>query len=496
MKKTLIIATVCFILGLSLAGFIFVYHPEKDKAEAPPDDPSSEVFSPYLYAKSPAQVRTDLNFVTIAEQVGPAVLNIEAEKVERVKYRSLLDDSPFEDFWRWFGPPQQREREQRSASFGTGFVISSDGYIVTNNHIVENAIKVTVTSVEGKEYKAEIKGTDPDTDLALLKIDAKDLPFVELGDSSVLKPGEWVMAIGNPFKLQHTVTAGIVSAKGRVLGVNLRYQDFIQTDAAINPGNSGGPLVDMKGKVVGINSVIQTTSGAGGNIGIGFAIPSNLAKKVIKQLREKGRVVRGYLGVISGAINEDEMKLLNLESRMGALVESIESGTPADESDLKRYDVITKIDSQPIKDDNDLKFKVAEIPPGTTVELTVIRDGKEKIIKVKIAELQTESARETKPTSEKDLGIRVDTLTPNIARYYNLRTQKGVLVTEVIRLSQAEKQGIQRGDIIIEANRKPVESLDDLNKIIKKLDTGDPLMLLLVRESQGIEYIATLRIPE
>jgi len=252
----------------------------------------------------------------------------------------------------------------------------------------------------------------------------------------------------------------------------------------------------MKGKVVGINSVIQTTSGAGGNIGIGFAIPSNLAKKVIKQLREKGRVVRGYLGVISGAINEDEMKLLNLESRMGALVESIESGTPADESDLKRYDVITKIDSQPIKDDNDLKFKVAEIPPGTTVELTVIRDGKEKIIKVKIAELQTESARETKPTSEKDLGIRVDTLTPNIARYYNLRTQKGVLVTEVIRLSQAEKQGIQRGDIIIEANRKPVESLDDLNKIIKKLDTGDPLMLLLVRESQGIEYIATLRIPE
>jgi len=284
MKKSLLIALISFLLGIFVAGLIFVYFPEKNSPEFLSDVPPSPSFTSSLFASSSLQLGSRPDFVRIAEKVGPAVLKIEAERVEKRKV--FGDEWPFEDFWdRFFSTPREREQEYRSIAYGTGFFISSEGYILTNNHIVENAIKVNVFSVDGSEFKAKIVGTDSKTDLALLKVEGKNLPYTQLGDSAQLKVGEWVLAIGNPLGMEHTVTAGIVSAKGRQLAGSLNvpeYQDFIQTDAAINRGNSGGPLVNINGEVVGITSNILTPTG--GNIGIGFAISSNLVAKIVKQL--------------------------------------------------------------------------------------------------------------------------------------------------------------------------------------------------------------------
>ena len=386
MKKTLFIALFSFFLGLFLAGIIFVYIPEKNTPVSFLDEPTSTSPSSSLFAASTPQEKPEYDFATIAERVAPAVVYIEAEKVETVQFRSMMDDPFFEDFWRFFGEPRRREQERRSISRGSGFFITNDGYLVTNNHVVENAEKVTVRTLDSEEYQADVVGTDPDSDLALLKVDKKNLPFIALGDSTRCRPGEWVLAIGNPLSFEHTVTAGIISAKGRQLFGGPTYQNFIQTDAAINPGNSGGPLVNMQGEVIGINSMISTTTG--GSIGIGFAIPTELAKKVVQQLREKGRVIRGYLGV-SGVYPVDDQirKSLDIDVKNGAMIQEVTPGYPAEKAGLKPYDVIVEIDGEPVKDHNDLLIKIADIPPGTTVEIKVVRKGgEEKILKAKITE--------------------------------------------------------------------------------------------------------------
>ena len=280
MKKTLLIAGISFIAGLFLAGLIFVYFPEKNVQTSNWEEPSA--LSSNLYAAPSLQSQAGLDFATIAERVGPAVVGIVADKIEIRQSRGGFGDGPSDDFWdRFFGNPRDRQQEYRSKAGGTGFFISEDGYILTNNHIVENSIKIIVTSLQGDEYTAELIGTDSKTDIALLKVNnGSSFPYASLGNSEQLKVGEWVLAIGNPLGFAHTVTAGIVSAKGRQLvaaAPDLPYQDFIQTDAAINRGNSGGPLVNMNGEVIGITSMIYTPTG--GNIGIGFAIPSDLTKK-------------------------------------------------------------------------------------------------------------------------------------------------------------------------------------------------------------------------
>jgi len=496
MKKTALIALICFFLGIFLASFVFVYLPEKNTPdsfleETPGSSPT------FLHASPSLQMKPDLDFVSIADKVGPAVVRIAAEKVEKRRVSSFWDDWP-EDFWdRFFGIPREREREFRSEARGTGFLISADGYIVTNNHVVQNAEKVTVTTHNEKEYKAKIVGTDPNTDLALLKVNDNNFLFAELGDSETLRVGEWVLAIGNPWGFEHTVTAGIVSSKGRQLGIpDVPYQDYIQTDAAINRGNSGGPLVNMRGEVVGITSNIISPSG--GNIGIGFAIPSNLARKIVKQLKEKGRVIRGFLGVTSGPVTEEDKDHLGLKTRDGALVGSVERDTPAAKAGLKPADVIIEVNGKLVKDHHDLMFKIAEIEPGTKVEIKIIRDGKEKILTATLAERPSSEEQETPSDSGKDLGINIMTMTSRLARRFGFQTEEGVLITDVRRLSEADKKGLRAGDIIIEANGNKVTAEREFRNIVNKLDSGDTLMLRIRRERdrQAEEFIRTLRIPE
>ncbi|MFQ6083055.1 MAG: DegQ family serine endoprotease [Candidatus Aminicenantia bacterium] len=490
MRKTVIISVLSFLLGAALYGLFFVYLPksnlnEKDHFKT---DPTSVVASSQSVSTDPT-----LNFVEVAKKVGPVVVKIDSIIVEKRKVSDWGEEWPFGDFWdRFFGFPREREREYESRGVGSGFIISQDGYILTNNHLVQNARQVKIYTVDEKEFNAKIVGTDPKTDLALLKIKGKHLPYTKLGDSNSVQIGEWVLAIGNPFGLSHTVTAGIVSAKGRqLIGKNVpEYQDFIQTDAAINRGNSGGPLVNMKGEVIGITSNILSPSG--GNVGIGFAIPINLAKTVIKELKEKGRVIRGHLGVSITSITEDVKKSLDLETKQGALVNSVDPDTPADKAGLKRYDVIIEFDGEKIKDANHLKFKVAETPPDKKVKIKVIRDGKEKILTAVLDEL--ESPEEEKLTiAKKDLGLSLVPLTPQMARRYGYRFSGGLLVTDVKRWSEADRQGIKPGDVILEVNRREVNILRDFERILERAKSGDTLMLLIKRGD--FEFIRTLRIP-
>jgi serine protease Do len=498
MKRTLFIALFSFFLGIFLAGMIFVYLPEKNTPDNYLAETSSPSLSSSLYATPLPQSKPEYDFATIAAKVAPAVVYIEAERVEKVRYRSLLDDPFFEDFWRFFGEPRQREQERRSTSRGSGFFISSDGYLITNNHVVENAERVTLRTLDNEEFTAKVIGTDPETDLALLKADKKDLSFVGLGNSDQCRPGEWVLAIGNPLGFEHTVTAGIISAKGRQLMGGPRYQNFIQTDAAINPGNSGGPLVNMQGDVIGINAMISTTTG--GSIGIGFAIPSSLAKKVIQQLKEKGRVVRGYLGVRNiYPVDEQTAKSMKLDVKQGALIQKVEPGTPADKAGMKPYDVIVEIDGETVKDPSDLSFKIADIPPGTTVNIKVLRKGgEEKILKVKIAELESEEEPAEAAQTSKDLGLELREMDSRLARRYGYKTEEGLIIVEIEQSSEAYRKGIRQGDIILEVNQEKIQSIKDWENILKKTKSGDAIMLLLRREQNGesAEYIQTLSIPE
>jgi serine protease Do len=505
MKKYAWIAVSSFTLGLLLAGYIFLYRTEK--APVPPDvfaqaaSPAPAVAS-NLFGSSLPQEKATLDFVTIAEKMGPAVVRIEAERRVSSRSQGFEGEWPFGDdfFNRIFPQPRQKQPESNTVPVGgTGFFISADGYILTNNHMVEKdvTVRVTVTTTAGVDYEAKIVGADPGTDLALLKIDAKNQPFAELGDSSLVKVGEWVLAIGNPLGMDNTVTAGIVSYKGRSIDTQ-SYQDFIQTDAAINRGNSGGPLINMKGEVIGINSSILTSGfgGESGNIGIGFAIPSNIAKKVVVQLKEKGRVVRGRLGVQIRDLTDGMVKQWNLKSKDGAVVISVESGSPAEKAKMKQYDVIVQVNGEPVKSSDELRFKIADVQPGNKVDLVVIRDGKEMKLAAVVDELEPEPEKGQVASSEKDIGVSIVALTAASARRYGLRTTEGLLITEVRRGSEADRENLQAGMIILEVNRKKVAAVRDFDDILKKTASGDEVILLVRQEADGgsQDFIATVKI--
>ena len=392
-----------------------------------------------------------------------------------------------EPFERFFGPGPKQQHQAPQRSLGSGFVIDSEGYILTNNHVVENADEIVVRLDNEQEHKATVVGKDPKTDLALLKIDGvSGLTAVPLGDSDKLRVGEWVMAIGNPFGLDHSVTSGIVSAKGRFIGAG-NYDDYIQTDAAINPGNSGGPLINLRGEVVGINSAIFSRSG--GNIGIGFAIPVNLAKELVPQLREKGKVTRGWLGVLIQKVTPEIAESLGLEQAHGALVADVIANGPAAAAGIKVGDVIVEFDGHPVNESNELPMLVARTPLEKQVTLKILRDKQPIDLPVTIAELQDEETQVAGGGDSEKLGLAVQTLTPEIAENLGVEEAKGVVVTAVESGSPADEAGLRRGDVILEVNRQVIEDTDKYKAALKKVEKGKNV-LFLVRRGENTIFLA------
>ncbi len=430
------------------------------------------------------------NFATIVKQLTPVTVNISSTKTVKSRFRQFgapfnnQDQAdPFRDFFgddffrHFFGDMPDKEYKQQG--LGSGFIIDEEGYVLTNNHVVEGADEIKVKTHSQKEYDAEIVGRDPKTDLALIKIKnlKKDLPVAVLGDSDALDVGEWVIAIGNPFGLQETVTAGIVSAKWRKIGAG-PYEDFIQTDASINPGNSGGPLFNMKGEVVGVNTMIYTPSG--GNVGIGFAIPINLAKNIVSQLKDKGRVIRGWLGVVVQTVTPELAKSFGLEEGKGALIADIEKDGPADKGGIQSGDIIIKFDGKTVKEMSDLPLMVAETPVGKKVNVVVLRNGKEKNITVKIGELEEKQVAVTEEKEKEKMGLTVRQLTPELANMYGISEQQGVIITQVAPGSPADEAGLRQGDVIKEVNRTAIKTINDYLKAIEE-KKGENILLLLKR---------------
>ncbi len=426
----------------------------------------------------------------LVKSLSPSVVNISTTSVTKSRGFGFNNpggnsNDPFDQFFdRFFGDDLQ-QREFRRRGLGSGFIISKDGYIITNNHVVRKADEIKVILENEDEYSAELIGTDPKTDLALLKIKPKTaLIPVKIGNSSALDIGDWVLAIGNPFGLGNTVTAGIVSAKGRSLGLGA-YDDFIQTDAAINPGNSGGPLFNFKGEVVGVNTAII----AGGQ-GIGFAIPMNMANRIVSQLQASGKVVRGWLGVHVQQITPEIKQGLNLPDDNGALISDIAPGSPADNSGLKRGDVIVAVNNMQIMDEDDLPKYVANLSPGTKANFKIIRDGKSKTLGIKLSEFpeqqQVSSGKKSTNKTDTAIGLIVDEITPQIQRSYKLKDNNGVIVVKVLSGSAAQQAGIKAGDIILEANRKKIRNVQDIENEFSKITKGTSVLLLINRSNQTI----------
>jgi serine protease Do len=396
------------------------------------------------------------------------------------------DDDPFNDFWRrFFGGPMPRG-PQRQRSLGSGFIIDADGSILTNNHVVENAQKIVVKLSNDQEYEAKVIGRDPKTDMAVIKIDAKTgLSAASLGDSDGLEVGEWVVAIGNPFGLDSTITSGIVSAKGRHIGQG-PYDNFIQTDASINPGNSGGPLINLRGEVIGINTAIFSRTG--GNMGIGFAIPINLAKELLPQLRGKGKVTRGYLGVLIQKVTPEIADSLGMERGYGALVANVSKDGPAEKAGVKVGDVIVEFDGKEVKDSADLPIIVARTTVDKKVRMKVLRDKKEVTLNVAVGELKDEEVVASAP-EKGELGMTVQKLTPQLAENLGLDKPDGVVVTAIEPGSAADEAGIRRGDVILEIDRKPVRGVEDYRKAVGATRKGRGV-LFLVRRGESTLFLA------
>lgn len=433
------------------------------------------------------------SFGTLAEELGPAVVNISGES----DVRKNLNGQGQELIIPGMPPLQLRpDMAMPVKSLGSGFIVDESGYIVTNNHVVEKADKVIVTLMNDKtEYPAKVVGRDAKTDLALLKIEPKSkLRFVYMGDSENLRVGDWVIAIGNPFQLGQTVTAGIVSAKSRKVQTGGPYDDFIQTDASINPGNSGGPLFNVHGQVVGINTAIfspgrSQSGGTGFNIGIGFATPINLAKSVIKQIREHGKVTRGWLGVLIQKITPEVADALGLKEVTGALVADVMSNSPAELAGIRRRDVILKFNSKEIKENDDLPLVVANTPIGETAQVELLRDGKKIVVPAKIQELKDEDIKKVAPEPEpNNLGLSVEDLNEETIKALNLKSKDGVLVRGVEPGSIAEQAGFDRGDVIREFAGVEVKDLDSFQRAVKAL-RKDRAALVLVQRAVGTIYL-------
>jgi serine protease Do len=436
------------------------------------------------------------DFADLTERLSPTVVNVyttQTVEMSSSPHQFLPDEMEIpEPFRRFFGLPDQNQapqkREFKRTSLGSGVIVTSDGYILTNNHVVEDADEINVTLSTFEEYEATIIGRDPKSDLALIKIKPQnDLPAVTFGNSDDLRVGEWVLAIGNPFGLQQTVTAGIVSAKGRSIN-NESYGNFIQTDASINPGNSGGPLFNLNGQMVGVNTAIFSRTG--GNIGIGFAIPVNMAENVFAQLKEHGKVARGWLGVMIQQVTNELAKSFNLERPIGALVGQVVSDSPAEKAGLKAGDVIISYNGREVSQMTMLPAMVANTKVGTKAKVELIRDGEKMTITVEIGKMDEEEAvvAGTETGTSKKLGMTVQELTPKLAESLGIDKTEGLIVTDVDPDSSAAEAGIHRGDIVLEINREKVGSVTEYRKALQ--DAKDKkTVLLLIQRDQNTRFV-------
>ena len=443
------------------------------------------------------------SYADVVARVSPAVVTIRATRLVRApRQHPFLDDESLRDFF-GRGGPQQRQpsqpRETPQRALGSGVVISPDGYIVTNHHVVDGAEQITVEFADRRALPAKLVGNDPPSDLAVLKVEAKDLPVLTLGDSDRVRVGDVVLAVGNPLGVGQTVTAGIISAKGRRTGLSDgSFEDFLQTDAPINQGNSGGALVNTTGELIGINS--QIFSPTGGNIGIGFAIPSNMTRSVTEQLISKGRVRRGQLGVFVQQVSEDIAQSLGLKEAKGVIVGSVQKGGAAERAGLQRGDVITAFNGAAVNDANELRNLVAATPPGTEVTLDILRDGREQQFKVTLGELVASAAEPGREDGggggggggeQSDggkLGVTLTPLTPELAARLRLpEDREGLVVTGVEESGPAAEAGLQQGDLIEQANRQPVKSIEDLRAAIQ--NAGERPLLLLVTRGEGTVFV-------
>lgn len=426
----------------------------------------------------------------VAEKVKPAVVNISTTKTV------TLRETPFDEFFndpffrRFFGrdfPFGHKKRKYRSSALGSGVIVTDDGYILTNNHVIKDADEIKIVLQDKREFKGKVIGTDPKTDLAVVKIDAKGLPALKLGDSDRLHVGEIVLAVGNPFGLSHTITMGIVSAVGRSKVGIADYEDFIQTDAAINPGNSGGALVNIKGELIGINTAIFSTSG--GYMGIGFAIPSNMAKAVMESIIKYGKVIRGWLGVTIQDLTPEIAEHFGIKEEKGSLVTDVVKGSPAEKAGFRRGDLIIEFDGKPVKDSTSLRNMVANTPPGKTVPVKIIREGKEVVLNVTLGEFPEERVISSATAEENVLrGVHVQELTPELREGLGIPEKvRGVVVTGVEEDSPAYEV-LKRNDVIQEINRKSIKNIKDYRDAVSRLKKGESVLLLVYR-GNGYIYI-------
>ena len=465
------------VLGLSLFFLLFglIFCMGKDKADSlPKNDKLTTV-------RSIGQA-----FVEVVKKAQPSVVNVTTEKTITVKPwerygEDFFKGSPFEDFFKGFGfSPREKGKEYRhkQRSGGSGVIVDKEGYILTNNHVVEGADKVKIRLNDGREFTAIVKGQDSRTDLAVLHIKAKDLPVATLGDSDKLEVGEWAIAIGSPFGLEHTVTVGVISAKGRTgLGTGT-YEDFIQTDASINPGNSGGPLINIDGEVVGINAMIIQPG-----TGIGFAIPINMAKQILNDLIKQGKVVRPWLGISVQDLTPEMAEQFQVKEKEGVIVAQIHQGTGAEKAGLASGDIMKSVDDKAIKNTNELIKEIQKKKVGQKVKLNVVRDGKPMTIEVTLTAMPDKPEALKEKEGEEKLGARVQELTPQLSARYRISSEikRGVIVISVEEGSPADELGLQEGDVILEINRKKIETTKDFDKAIKDINLDKGIVFRLHR---------------
>lgn len=472
------------VVGLSILFLLFglFFCMGKDKADSLPKNDKLTT------AKS-----LGLAFVEVAKKVQPSVVNVTTEKTITMRPwdrygEDFFKGSPFEDFFKGFGfSPREKGKEYRhkQRSGGSGVIVDKEGYILTNNHVVEGADKVKVRLIDGREFTATLKGQDSRTDLAVLHIKAKDLPVASLGDSDKLEVGEWAIAIGSPFGLEHTVTVGVISAKGRSgLGTGT-YEDFVQTDASINPGNSGGPLINIDGEVVGINAMIIQPG-----TGIGFAIPINMAKQILNDLIKQGKVVRPWLGISAQDLTPELAEQFQVKEKEGVLVAQIHQGTGAEKAGLVSGDIIKSVDDKAIKNVNELVKEIQKKKVGQKVKLSVVRDGKSMTIEVTLSAMPDKPEAMKEKEIEEKLGAQIQELTPQLAARYRISSEikRGVVVISVEEGSPADELGLQEGDVILEINRKKIETTKDFEKAIKDLNLEKGIVFRLHRRGNSFYH--------